>query len=240
MVCEPSASDVSDVNVSKPIARPPAATNNCGVAAIAVEVPLMTLADRTLPAAANWLTVKVKVPPNVPVPAVTVATFGFDVVAASARQSAGCESASAVVVSAVRSLRINPYACNAICAICPCALIGFSSARSASTSAWMIAFVSSPVARPPIDCVPAPLAVWVRLVVLLGSDDELDDDVEVVVDVGVVVGVVLPIDEVTLGYSAFETALAATTNGTLGSVVPARGWERRCSHHLVRSSADWP
>src|SRR5665213_1838599 len=65
--------------------------------------------------------------------------------------------------------------------------MGSSSARSEATSAAMIAFVSRPVARPPIDCVPAPFAVWISDEVVVGS---------VVVVVGVVgfVDVELPID----------------------------------------------
>src|SRR6478752_2939076 len=84
--------------------------------------------------------------------------------------------------------------------------MGFSSARSDATSALMIAFVSSPVARPPIDCRPAPAAVWVRSVVGVG-----------VVVVGVV-DVELPID-VTIGHRLWGLAFAAASP----SDAPAKG-----------------
>src|SRR5439155_21250471 len=105
----PSASAAFDAKVEKPSAPPPAATNSEAADGIVVVVPLMVLAERTLPAAASWSTVKVSVPPNVPEPAVTVAIVGSDDVAASARQSAGCESASDALLSAVMSVRMSPY-----------------------------------------------------------------------------------------------------------------------------------
>src|SRR4051794_3048366 len=76
--------------------------------------------------------------------------------------------------------------------------MGFSSARSEATSALMIAFVSRPVARPPIDCAPVPVVVWVRSVVEL------------------------PIDEVTLGHSASGPALAAAAPA-IAVDAPAKG-----------------
>ncbi len=98
IVCEPSASASSDLNVENPSARPPAATNTEFPAAMSVVVPVMTFVERMLPALASALMLNESVPLNVPVPAETVATSESDDVANSACQPAGCESVCAAEV----------------------------------------------------------------------------------------------------------------------------------------------
>ncbi len=87
--CAPFASASSDLNVEKPSACPPAATNTELWAAIVVVVLVMMFVERTLPALASASTVNDSVPLKLPLPALTVAILVFEEFAASVFQAAG-------------------------------------------------------------------------------------------------------------------------------------------------------